>query len=132
MGWRGFGFVHRSRTISCRAVPNPNIATCFIVGNDSFAALSPRCRCRCAAFNRAFNSIGMSSKFNRDFNRAFKFNWDFHLPGAPRAALLTPSGGWGPQAAYRVVNGSDVVARVPRSMNALWAQVCVGGPSKCS
>jgi len=29
------------------------------------------------------------------------------------------------QAVYRVVNGSDVVARVPRSMNALWAQVCV-------
>jgi hypothetical protein len=25
MGWRGFGFVHRSRTIFCRAVPNPNL-----------------------------------------------------------------------------------------------------------
>jgi hypothetical protein len=25
MGWRGFGFVHHSRTIFCRAVPNPNI-----------------------------------------------------------------------------------------------------------
>jgi hypothetical protein len=23
MGWRGFGFVHRSRTLFCRAVPNP-------------------------------------------------------------------------------------------------------------
>lgn len=31
------------------------------------------------------------------------------------------------QAVYRVVNGSDVVARVPRSMNALWAQVRVLG-----
>jgi hypothetical protein len=26
MGWRGFGFVHRSRTLFCRAAPNPNIA----------------------------------------------------------------------------------------------------------
>jgi hypothetical protein len=25
MGWRGLGFVHHSRTIFCRAVPNPNI-----------------------------------------------------------------------------------------------------------
>ena len=25
MGWRGFGFVYRSRTLFCRAVPNPNI-----------------------------------------------------------------------------------------------------------
>ena len=25
MGWRGFGFVHRSRTIFCRAVPNLSI-----------------------------------------------------------------------------------------------------------
>jgi hypothetical protein len=25
MAWRGFGFVHRSRTLFCRAVPNPNI-----------------------------------------------------------------------------------------------------------
>ena len=25
MGWRGFGFVHHSRTIFCRAAPNPNI-----------------------------------------------------------------------------------------------------------
>ena len=25
MGWRGFGFVHHSRAIFCRAVPNPNI-----------------------------------------------------------------------------------------------------------
>jgi hypothetical protein len=25
MGWRGFGFVHCSRTSFCRAVPNPNI-----------------------------------------------------------------------------------------------------------
>jgi hypothetical protein len=25
MGWRGFGFVHRSRTVFCRAVPNPNL-----------------------------------------------------------------------------------------------------------
>jgi hypothetical protein len=25
MGWRGFGFVHHSRTLFCRAVPNPNI-----------------------------------------------------------------------------------------------------------
>ena len=25
MGWRGFGFVHQSRTLFCRAVPNPNI-----------------------------------------------------------------------------------------------------------
>jgi hypothetical protein len=25
MGWRGFGFVHHSRTIFCRAVPNPNL-----------------------------------------------------------------------------------------------------------
>jgi hypothetical protein len=24
MGWRGFGFVHHSRTLFCRAVPNPN------------------------------------------------------------------------------------------------------------
>jgi hypothetical protein len=25
MSWRGFGFVHRSRTLFCRAVPNPNV-----------------------------------------------------------------------------------------------------------
>jgi hypothetical protein len=25
MGWRGFGFVHHSRTLFCHAVPNPNI-----------------------------------------------------------------------------------------------------------
>jgi hypothetical protein len=25
MCWRGFGFVHHSRTSFCRAVPNPNI-----------------------------------------------------------------------------------------------------------
>ena len=25
MNWRGFGFVHHSRTLFCRAVPNPNI-----------------------------------------------------------------------------------------------------------
>jgi hypothetical protein len=25
MGWRGFGFVHHSKTILCRAVPNPNL-----------------------------------------------------------------------------------------------------------
>jgi hypothetical protein len=25
MGWRGFGFVHHSRTLFCRAVPNPNL-----------------------------------------------------------------------------------------------------------
>ena len=25
MRWRGFGFVHRSRTLFCRAVPNPNL-----------------------------------------------------------------------------------------------------------
>jgi hypothetical protein len=25
MGWRGFGFVHHSRTVFCRAVPNPNL-----------------------------------------------------------------------------------------------------------
>jgi hypothetical protein len=25
LGWRGFGFVHHSRTLFCRAVPNPNI-----------------------------------------------------------------------------------------------------------
>ena len=25
MGWRGFGFVYHSRTIFCRAVPNPNL-----------------------------------------------------------------------------------------------------------
>jgi hypothetical protein len=25
MGWRGFGFGHHSRTIFCRAVPNPNL-----------------------------------------------------------------------------------------------------------
>ena len=25
MGWRGFGFVRRSRTLFCRAVPNPNL-----------------------------------------------------------------------------------------------------------
>jgi hypothetical protein len=25
MGWRGFGFVHHSRTIFCRAAPNPNL-----------------------------------------------------------------------------------------------------------
>jgi hypothetical protein len=25
MGWRGFGFVHHSRALFCRAVPNPNI-----------------------------------------------------------------------------------------------------------
>jgi hypothetical protein len=25
MGWRGFGFVHHSRAIFCRAVPNPNL-----------------------------------------------------------------------------------------------------------
>jgi hypothetical protein len=25
MGWRGFGFVHYSRTVFCRKVPNPNI-----------------------------------------------------------------------------------------------------------
>jgi hypothetical protein len=32
MCWRGFGFVHRSRTVFCRAVPNPNltIRNCFI------------------------------------------------------------------------------------------------------
>ena len=26
MRWRGFGFGHHSRTIFCRAVPNPNLA----------------------------------------------------------------------------------------------------------
>jgi hypothetical protein len=25
MGWWGFGFVHHSRTVFCRAVPNPNL-----------------------------------------------------------------------------------------------------------
>jgi hypothetical protein len=25
MGWRGFGFVHHSRTVFCRAAPNPNL-----------------------------------------------------------------------------------------------------------
>jgi hypothetical protein len=25
MGWRGFGFVHHSRAVFCRAVPNPNL-----------------------------------------------------------------------------------------------------------
>jgi hypothetical protein len=25
MDWRGFGFVHHSRAIFCRAVPNPNL-----------------------------------------------------------------------------------------------------------
>jgi hypothetical protein len=32
MGWRGFGFVHRSRTVFCRAVPNLSITirNCFI------------------------------------------------------------------------------------------------------
>jgi hypothetical protein len=25
MGWGGFGFVHHSRTLFCRAVPSPNL-----------------------------------------------------------------------------------------------------------
>jgi hypothetical protein len=25
MSWRGFGFVHHSRTLFCRGVPNPNV-----------------------------------------------------------------------------------------------------------
>jgi hypothetical protein len=25
MGWRGFGFVHHSRSLFCRAVPNPTL-----------------------------------------------------------------------------------------------------------
>jgi hypothetical protein len=35
MDWRGFGFVHHSRTIFCRAVPNPNltIRNFFIAGH---------------------------------------------------------------------------------------------------
>ena len=42
MGWRGFGFVHHSRTLFCRAVPNLSIT----IRNFFIAVrrrLSPRC-----------------------------------------------------------------------------------------
>jgi hypothetical protein len=48
MGWRGFGFVHRSRTIFCRAVPNLSItirnffiAVCHGLGAHAFLPASP-------------------------------------------------------------------------------------------
>jgi hypothetical protein len=37
MGWRGFGFVHQSRTIFCRAVPNLSIT----IRNFFIAVLDP-------------------------------------------------------------------------------------------
>jgi hypothetical protein len=43
MYWRGFGYVHRSRTVFCRAVPNPNITIrnfCIAVG-DALAGSGP-------------------------------------------------------------------------------------------
>ena len=40
MGWRGFGFVHHSRTLFCRAVPNPNITirNFFVAVGEPLAA----------------------------------------------------------------------------------------------
>jgi hypothetical protein len=44
MCWRGFGFVHRSRTLFCRAVPNLSITIrnfCIAVGGSHSPYLSP-------------------------------------------------------------------------------------------
>jgi hypothetical protein len=45
MGWRGFGFVHRSRTLFCRAVPNLSITI-----RNFFIAVRPR---TCVIIGRA-------------------------------------------------------------------------------
>ena len=50
MDWRGFGFVHHSRTLFCRAVPNPNITirNFFIAVGGGRHKRAPPLKERCA------------------------------------------------------------------------------------
>jgi hypothetical protein len=56
MGWRGFGFVHHSRTLFCRAVPNPNITirTLFIAVQEGSGRSPQSIRKPLLLFERTF------------------------------------------------------------------------------
>jgi hypothetical protein len=61
MGWRGFGFVYHSRTLFCRAAPNPNIT----IRNFFIAARWPRRRGRRRRWWRRRCAVRCSSRTRR-------------------------------------------------------------------
>jgi hypothetical protein len=78
MGWRGFGFVHHSRTIFCRAVPNPDITIRkFCIAVPPWARKAPasltayalsNSRITCAPRQETPNSehLSFAGKINQD------------------------------------------------------------------